>query len=471
MCAQQDPSLPEHAFAAQPFTRRRLLALAPAGAAALALGVPAPAASAVSAAGTDRAALAQEAYIWGFPLVMMETYLASAREQKVPVNRLFVANSLATPATKAGGPNNDTLFGSAWLDLSREPQVVIVPDTDDRYYSIQLQDVYTNTFAYIGRRTTGTHAGAYALTAPGWKGRLPRGVTRIPAPTAQVLALTRTLVEGEADLPAARAVQAKYALAPLSCYPERAVPAEAVDEPLKFPILDLGAQGAAYFDKLCQGLVAAPPPPSDRARLARFAKIGIGPGRKPTRNAAAVPVLAQAALDANKRITQYVFAVGVNGWTVATGITGFIKDPLYRAAITQYGPGTHVSEEALYFTAHNGPDGQPLNGANRYALRFAAGELPPVDAFWSLTLYGQDWRLVENPIRRYSIGDRTAGLAYGTDGSLELLIQNDEPSEGRANWLPAPTGSFILVLRTYQPGAALLDGSYEMPPITTAGPL
>jgi hypothetical protein len=464
MSAQQNPSLPEPVGAA--FTRRRLLALAPAGAAALVFGSPAPASAA--AACPDRAAIAQEAYIWGFPLVMLQTYLASARQQGVPLNRLFVANSLATPATQGGGPNVDTLYGFAWLDLSREPQVVIVPDTADRYYSIQLLDAYANSFAYIGRRTTGTAAGAYALTAPGWKGKLPPGVRPIAAPTAQVLAFTRTLVEGPPDLAAALAVQAKYALAPLSGYPSRAVPATAEDEPLQFPILDLSAQGAAFFDNLCQGLVVSPPPATDRARLARFATIGIGPGRHPAEDPAAAPTLRQAALDANLTITQYVFITDVNGWTVDTKITSFISDPLLRAAVNQYGPGTHVAEEALYFTAPNGPDGQPLTGTNRYALRFAAGALPPVDAFWSLTLYGQDWHLVENPIQRYAIGDRTTGLEYGADGSLELLIQHDEPADGPANWLPAPTGQFRLVLRTYQPRQELLDGSYLMPPLAAA---
>jgi hypothetical protein len=165
------------------------------------------------------------------------------------------------------------LYGFAWLDLTREPQVVIVPDTAGRYYSIQLLDAYANSFAYVGRRTTGTSAGAYALTAPGWKGKLPAGVRQIAAPTAQVLAFTRTLVEGPPDLAAALAVQAKYALAPLSGYPSRAVPATAEDEPLQFPILDLSAQGAAFFDNLCQGLVVSPPPATDCARLARFATV------------------------------------------------------------------------------------------------------------------------------------------------------------------------------------------------------
>jgi len=448
------------------YTRRRLLGLAIGGPALAVSGCSSSISGQKSPSTADYATMAQNAYIWGFPLVMMQTYLASARASGTPMNRLFVANALATPATKASGPNVDTLYGYAWLDLSKEPQVVVVPDTDDRYYSIQLIDAYTNDFAYIGRRATGTLAGAYAITAPGWKGSLPRGVHRIAATTAEVLMLTRTLVAGEADLPAALAVQAKYAIAPLSGYPAQAVAAKAVTEPLNLPILDLSAQGAAFFDKLGQAVAAAPPPAADSAGLAGFEKIGIGPGRRPAQDAADVPALHQAAVAGNKRITQANFSTLVNGWLVDTKITSFVTDPLFRAAVNLYGPGAHIAEEALYFTAATGSDGRPLTGTERYSLRFPAGELPPVDAFWSVTMYGEDFHLVANSLQRYAIGDRTKGLTYGADGSLDILIQHDAPAQGTANWLPAPADPFRLILRTYQPQNALISGSYKLPPLT-----
>jgi len=153
------------------------------------------------------------------------------------------------------------------------------------------------------------------------------------------------------------------------------------------------------------------------------------------------------------------------GWLVDTKITSFITDPLFRAAVNLYGPGAHIAEEALYFTAAAGSDGRPLTGTERYSLRFAADGLPPVNAFWSVTMYGEDFRLVANPLQRYAIGDRTTGLSYGADGSLEILIQHDAPSQGTANWLPAPAGPFRLILRTYQPRNALIDGSYKVPPL------
>jgi hypothetical protein len=166
---------------------------------------------------------------------------------------------------------------------------------------------------------------------------------------------------------------------------------------------------------------------------------------------------------ADSRIKKADYSTKLNGWTVNYKVTNFIKDPLLRAAVNQYGPATHIAQEALYFGAK--PEGGPLSGVNKYVLNFPATGLPPVDAFWSLTLYEADFSLVENPINRYSIGDRTAGLRYGSDGSLEIQIQNRAPEEGNSNWLPAPEGSYQLVLRTYQPKPALFNGDYKIPPL------
>jgi hypothetical protein len=166
---------------------------------------------------------------------------------------------------------------------------------------------------------------------------------------------------------------------------------------------------------------------------------------------------------ADAKIKKANYSTRLNGWSVNYKVTNFIKDPLLRASVNQYGPATHIAQEALYFSAK--PEGQPLSGANKYVLKFSAGGLPPVDAFWSLTLYGDNFFLVENPINRYSIGDRTAGLVYGADGSLEIQVQNQSPERGNSNWLPAPVGPYSLVLRTYQPRPALFNGSYKLPPL------
>jgi hypothetical protein len=440
-----------------------MLEIAGLGAAAYAAASPLSGAFAESA--SDEA-LAQDAYIWGYPLVVDNHLFDAAGKDRTAPNRFVVQDRLSTPAVNAAGPNVDTLYGSTWLDLSAEPQIIIVPDTHDRYYSIQLVDAYGNSFAYIGRRATGTKAGAYAVTAPGWTGELPVGVKQIAATTPHVFALTRTLVSGDGDLQGALAVQSRYAIAPLSGYPASAVPAILTPIPFKLQPPDVAARGAAFFDDLGDALRVNPPLPKDRAVLARFARLGIGPNLHPSKsdNKARVDLLAAAVRAGDEKIRKADYSARVNGWHVNYKVANLVWDPLLRASINQYGPGTHIAQEALYFSATSGPDGKPLSGANRYAIRFPADGLPPVDAFWSLTLYGLNFLLVENKIKRYAIGDRTAGLKRSTDGSLELTIQHDEPQDA-ANWLPTPAGPFQLCLRTYQPRKAIFDGSYRLPPL------
>jgi hypothetical protein len=447
------------------FTRRRFLWSVGVSAASLSALSIGPFATATES--TEAAAIGQDAYIWGFPLVQTRWYLDLARQKNVALNRFYGKQHLSKPSDKAVGPNIDTLYGFAWLDLTAEPQLIRVPDTNDRYYCIQLIDAYANTFQYIGRRATGTKEGTYAIVGPGWKGTLPTGVQRIDTPTNLVLAFTRTLVAGDADLPAAQAIQRQYSLAPLSSYPRIHPPDEIADADLSlFPIPHFGGRGIEYFDDLAAGLAAAPPPADELGSVRRFAKVGIEPGGHPSRSQdqATLSSLRDAVPAADARMKKADFSTRLNGWSVNYKVTNFIKDPLLRAAVNQYGPATHIAQEALYFSAKL--EGQPLSGANKYVLKFNAGGLPPVDAFWSLTLYGAGFLLVENPINRYSIGDRTAGLVYGADGSLEIQIQNQPPERGTANWLPAPAaGSYELVLRTYQPRPALFNGSYQLPPL------
>jgi hypothetical protein len=413
--------------------------------------------------------LAKEAYIWGFPLVYNVRLLQLARDANAPVNRFVLSTRLSTPAVNVAGPNVDTLYGYAWLDLSKEPQILFVPDTNGRYYSIQLIDAYFNTFTYVGRRVTGTAAGKYAIVGPGWTGAIPQGVTRIEAPTNHVLAFTRTLVSGDADLAAANAIQTQYGLLPLSAYPQTPQPPITPEAALTiFPILRLTDRGPQFFDDLSAGLLTDPPPSSDGSSLARFATIGIGPNRLPSnsQNPAVLSALSDAVPAAEDLIRRADFSTSANGWGTDYGITNFIKDPLHRAKSSVYGPGAHVAQEALYFSPVR--FGQLLSGATNYSLKFPAGGLPPVDAFWSLTLYDQNFLLVANPINRYSIGDRTAGLQYGADGSLELFIQHEAPAHGTSNWLPAPAGPYQLVLRTYQPRPAIFNGDYKLPPLQSA---
>jgi hypothetical protein len=433
-------------------------------AAALGIGALSTVVPAFAAQTEDLSAIARDAYIWGFPLVKTHLYRDVIREKRVPINRFVGKSNLAKPSDRAVGPNNDTLYGYSWIDLSKEPQLLGVPDTNDRYYSIQFIDAYANSYAYVGRRTTGTKKAIFAIVGPDWKGTLPAGLQTIHAPTSIGLAFTRTLVSGDADLPAARAVHHQYVLATLSSYPELEPPAQLPDADLSIFSTAKPAQlGVEYFDNLSAELAASPAPQSDRETVELFGKIGIGPSRKPTQqqDPAAVHALRDAIPAAAAEIAKANFSTNVNGWFVNYEVTNVIKNPLLRAPVNFHGVATHVAEEALYFGTS--PLGQTISGTKKFVLRFPKGQLPPVDAFWSLALYGADLSLFENPINRYSIGDRTAGLVFGRDGSLEIRIQADQPAAGTSNWLPAPRGPFQLILRAYQPRLPLLDRSYKVP--------
>jgi hypothetical protein len=408
--------------------------------------------------------IAKEAYIWSVPLVLQAMYLQRARDRKFPMNRFTVSTQLASPDDKNAGPNVDTLYGFAWLDLRNEPVVLHVPDTHDRYYCIHMIDMYSNSFAYVGRRVTGTKEGRYLITAPGWRRSAPKGLVKIESPTSHVMVLSRTLVRSPADLPAARAVQQGYTLSLLSQIGQPPLaPQEVVSAITEFPVLDLVAGGAKYFDELGVGLAQDPPPARENAPLERFAKAGIGPGRRPSENQQLAPTLRQAVLEADAIVKSANVASHVNGWRVNYGVKPFISDRLVRASVNRMGPGVHIAQEALYFGTQTDAANKPLTGAVPYRIHFPAGQTPPVDAFWSLILYGADYFLVRNPINRYSISDRSEGLAHNQDGSLDIVIQREAPEKGSANWLPAPAGPFRLVLRTYQPRPEVLNQTWKPP--------
>jgi hypothetical protein len=419
--------------------------------------------------GTAEEALARDAYIWGYPLVMFGRYLDAYKQQGNPLNQFVAQSALSTPSTPGGGPNVDTIYGYTWIDLTSGPQILHVPEAHDRYYSIQLIDMYSDSFAYVGRRATGTKAGAFAILGPHWKGSLPKGVKPIRSPTDRVIAFTRTAVADDADLAAALAIQSQYAFGSLSDFP-RAVRFPIVQDHVPLPpILDLSKAGAAFYDELCARLTDDPPRPEDRAAPRRFVPIGIGPGRQPAADPALKRAFEAAIPAADLLIKTAQYGKLINGWYVNFSMVSFPKDPLLRASSVKYGPGGHIPEEALYFNVDKAPDGQPLNGGQNYVLRFPKGQLPPVDAFWSLTAYGPMMNLTENPINRYAIRGQTPGLVFGDDGSLELQIQHMPPSQGNANWLPVPAGPFRLVMRTYQPKPAILNQTYKLPPVVLAG--
>ena len=411
---------------------------------------------------------AEDAVIFGSPVVLMQRYLQAGLQAGIPVNQFFVNTELSSPATLAVGPNDDTLYGLVWLDLSKGPQVIGVPDTAGRYYSIQLIDFWTNPFAYIGFRTTGTEAGAFAITPPGWWGRLPRGVKEVPATTKRVLGLVRTLVNDPADLPAAQAIQTSYTTGSLDRYPFGRVAAVAAPNSNAFNIfvpIDLTGDGIALYEEINQGILEYPPLPADAryARTLRPVGVDVEWYRQP--DASLASVLEAAITPAWEAAEGYLpQAVTVEGtWSVVLGITNITHDPLRRLGLTIYGPGTHIEKEALYYSALP-VGGTPLSGANTYQLTFTKDQLPPVEAFWSLIMYGPNNQLVANAINRYELASHNpTDLNYASDGSLTITISNAQPASGSDNWLPAPDGPFRMILRTYVPETPILNGTWQPP--------
>jgi hypothetical protein len=343
-----------------------------------------------------------------------------------------------------------------------------VPDMRGRYYVIQLLDAYSNTFAYVGRRTTGTRAGSYAVVPPGFKGALPAGVRRIQSPTNRVWVLGRTLVQDAADLKAVGPLMGGYKVTALDAWAagERQPSLVFGEFPTLAPVV-LPA-GSAFYAELGEILASDPAPRRDACALRAFAQAGIEPGSKPTGGALAAAARAGRAIirRAERRANRFG-ARRNNGWLLPGPYVGaYGRNYLGRAVIATAALGANTRPETVYPLAVADSEGRTLSGRHRYVVRFPRGQLPPADAFWSLTMYGADRYLVPNPIDRYAIGDRTPGLRRGRDGSLTIYIQRARSSgAAAANWLPAPGGRFRLALRIYEPRRSALTGSWLPPPV------
>jgi hypothetical protein len=438
-------------------------------------GSTGPGADARRVALPELSALAKEAYIYTFPLYAMYRTRYDALARSGAPNRFQHARTLATPASRAvTAPNNDTLYSSAWLDLSQGPLVLHVPDTAGRYYSLAFMDFYTNNFAYVGRRRTGTKAGDFLIVGPRGQGERPPGIPVIAAPTNGVWLLGRILVTGVEDLPTVHALQNQLALTALSSGDGGTAPRKRAGiGPKPEPNNPWN-----YFAVVNAALTENPPPARDRQVVVDVAKIAIGPDAffDATRFSTEERAALLAGVGAAKRELETALiprTIGRPGWTKPRADLGnFGTDYFFRASVAQVGLAALEPQEAVYLSPTGDADGRPTDGTHRYLLHFSKGGLPPVDAFWSLTMYqvDPDQRrfLVENSLNRYSIGDRTKGLVYNADGSLDIFIQHQSPGEAReANWLPAPEGRFVLSLRAYQPRSELLNGQYQVPVLQT----
>jgi hypothetical protein len=412
------------------------------------------------------------AYVYGLaPLSVRNTV------PRFPRNQIISIAELVEPAVRTVvAPNVDTTYTVGQIDLSDGPLVIDVPDTHGRYYVLQFMDAYSNTFAYVGRRTTGTKPGSYALVPPGYSGALPAGVERVRSPTNLIWLIGRTLVQDAADLAPVTELMGEYRLTALAAWSagQRSNPIVLPAFPPQQNELVL-PKGFAYLDELGEALAANPPPPGDACALRAFRAVGIGPGLTPSTQAkGAVRSALLAGVRAGPRLVTRAVAhvnahsrVRNNGWLVLLGYIGdYGRNYLGRAVIARFALGANTAPETVYPSAVTDSRGRLLSGRHRYRVRFARGKLPPADAFWSITMYESDGYLHPNAARRYAIGDRTPGLRRGGDGSLTIAIQRKRPAgSAGANWLPAPKGRFRMIMRIYEPRRSVLRGRWRPPPV------
>lgn len=434
--------------------------------------------------------IAMDAYVYGYSLLTTEvtrvqmTNVAKAEGLRAPMGQFINVKRYPPAEFRAvSAANADTLYSLAWLDL-KEPQVFSHPDMGKRYYLFPLTNLWMIDFNTPGTRTTGDKAANYLITGPGWKGEVPAGMVHIPVATRYTVILGRTYADGsEADYQAVNALQAQYKITPLAAWGKPYNPAAAVvdpapgfsmtDKPQKV-ILDMGVDG--YFNKLAELMCeAAPPAAEDAPMLARMAQIGLEPCKPFASNTLGVDAqatlkdLPQAALTqigANKARMGTL----TNGWIISMGLGVYGTDYMKRAVVAAFGWPANLQDDAVYPYTEVDGSGAKLNGANRYTLTFAKGQTPPVKAFWSITMYmvDQGWWFVPNPLNKFTVSPRN-DLQYNADGSLTLYFQQESPGKDKeANWLPAPKGDFVTMMRMYWPqesNPSVLDGSWTPPKI------
>jgi hypothetical protein len=434
-------------------------------------------------------AIATEAYIYGYPLITMEytrrviTNVSEPKGTKAPMGQLIRLRAYPTAAFKdVTAPNADTLYTTAFLDLKKEPYVLSLPDSHDRYYLFPMLDGWTDVFQVPGKRTTGTGPQKYAITGPGWHGTLPEGVKEYKSPTDIVWVLGRIYCTGTPeDYAAVHKMQDEISLVPLSVYGKPyTAPAGSVDSSvdMKTPVRDQvnALDTAAYLNLLATLMKENPPAKADAPIVAKMAKLGIAPG-EPFAFDKLDPAVQQALKDVPKQGFEKIMAhfktagQDVNGWvfTTKTGLYG--TNYLERALITAIGLGANRPQDAVYPTSEVDAEGKPYSGANKYVMHFPKGQMPPVNGFWSLTMYNAEYFFYGNQLNRYTLSARD-DLKKNVDGSVDLYVQHESPgADKESNWLPAPADKFVLMLRLYWPKEtppSILDGTWRIPGVTKA---
>ena len=429
--------------------------------------------------------LATDAYIYGYPLVTMEmtrrviTNVVAPVGTRGPMGQIIKLRQYPDASFRdITAPNADTLYTTAFFDVGKEPWVLSIPDMNGRYALLPMLDGWTTVFQAPGKRTTGTGAQTYAITGPGWKGALPAGVKEYKSPTNLVWLLGRIYCTGTPeDYAEVHKLQDEFKLVPLSSYGKPYTPPAGTVDPsidMKTAVREQvnRMDAVAYFTLLCKLMKDNPPAAADAPQLAKFASIGIVPGQDfdaSKLKADFVKRIPEVGFD--RIMLQFKINKDVedeNGWayTTKTGIYG--TDYLMRALITAIGLGANRPQDAVYPTSLKDGEGRKYKGEYKYVMHFPEGHLPPAQGFWSLTMYDANYFFVNNPLNRYSISARQ-NLKSNPDGSTDLYLQKDSPgADKEANWLPAPSGDFVLMLRLYWPDESdpsIIDGSWKIPPV------
>lgn len=430
-------------------------------------------------------ALAKDAYFYAYPIVSMDVTMrqvtnvpdAASVNMRAPLNQFAHVRSYPQADEKdVVRFNFDTLYSFAWLDLTQEPIMLSVPDTQGRYYLLPMLDMWTDVFTVVGSRTTGTKAGTYAIIPTGWNGKLPEGVTPIMAPTPTLWILGRTQTNGPSDYANVHKVQDGYKLTPLSQWgkdytPPTNVPTDITIDNTTPPQIQVNKlDGVTMLTRLADLMAKHPPHPNDYPILFRLKTFGIEPG-KPfdarSLDPETIAIINKAAQDALPELPAAMRKAGafINGWNIGTENMGTYGTSYKRRAFVALGGlGCNLPEDAVYPTAFVDGEGHPLNGANKYVLHFEKGKTPPANAFWSITMYDKDGFQVPNPINRFAIGSYDK-FTFNADGSLDIYVQPDSPGKDKeSNWLPAPQGAFEPTMRLYSPRPEVLDLTWAPPP-------
>ncbi len=431
--------------------------------------------------------IASEAYIYGYPLVTMDmtrkrfTNVAAPDDSHAPMGQMLKLRTYPAVDNHAvTAPNADTLYTTTWLDVSKEPWILSVPDMGDRYFLLPFLSGWTDVFDVPGKRTTGDKAAKYAITGPGWSGTLPDGVKELKSPTGIVWLLGRIYCTGTPeDYKAVHALQDKFELVPLSSYGKPYTPVPGVvDDALdmKTGVRDLvdKMEVHEYFTYLARLMKTNPPAAADAPIVAKMAKIGIVPGQD--FDASKLDAFDKEAIKAVPKAAQlkiykkFEDTPAVNGWFFTTEAGTYGTDYLQRAMVTMIGLGANRPQDAIYPTATKDIEKSDLNASSdKYVMHFEKGQMPPVKGFWSITMYDENFFFVPNSIKRQTVSSRSK-FVTNPDGSTDIYLQAESPGKAKeANWLPAPKAKFVAMMRLYWPSEtppSIIDGSWKPPAIT-----